>query len=172
MINRERIAPKVNTIHLTYSICSASKTKPEEMIKGGINFISLVNSLEKQGYRVKIDILFTTVSNGVTASVGITLKQYSQATNLLKLAFPLVHPAMLRRFAFKWLETTPELKETSFIVGYGTPLNYQVGTLDREKQHLLDRDIMLGKNSYYCNVYTAIQAKTVEDLARRMEIIK
>lgn len=172
MINRDRVAPKTNTIHLTYSICTASKTKPDDMIKGGINFISLVNSLEKQGYRVMIDIVFTTVSNGVTASVGITLKQYGQGTNLLKLAFPLVHPAMLRRFAFKWLETTPELKETSFIHGYGTPLNYAVGSLERERQHLKERDILLGKNSYYCNVYTALKAKTVEELAQRMEIIK
>lgn len=172
MINRERIKPKINTIHLIYSICSASKTTPEDMIKGGINFISLVNSLEKQGYRVMIDIVFTTVSNGTTASVSMNLKQYGQATNLLKLAFPLVHPAMLRRFAFKWLETTPELKERSFISGYGTPLNYVVGSLDREREYLKERDILLGKNSYYCNVYTAIQAKTVEELAKRMEIIK
>ncbi len=172
MINRDRIAPKVNTIHLTYSICTASKTTPDDMIKGGINFISLVNSLEKQGYRVKIDIIFTTVSNGTTASVLFTLKQYSQATNLLKLAFPLVHPAMLRRFAFKWLETTPELKEKSFTHGYGTPLNFVVNdNLERERQHLKDREIVNGNQSYYCNVYTALKAKTVEDLAKKMEIL-
>jgi hypothetical protein len=173
MINRDRIAPKINTIHLTYSICTASKTKPEDMIKGGINFISLVNSLEKQGYRVKIDVVFSTVSNGTTATVLFTLKEYSQATNLLKLAFPLVHPAMLRRFAFKWLETTPELKEHSFTHGYGTPLNYVVGhNLEKERKHLKDRDIIKGNNSYYCNVYTALKAKTVEELATRMEILK
>ena len=172
MINRDRIAPKTNTIHLTYSICTASKTTPDDMIKGGINFISLVNSLEKQGYRVKIDVIFSTVSNGTTASVLFTLKQYSQATNLLKLAFPLVHPAMLRRFAFRWLETTPELKEHSFTHGYGTPLNFVVNdNLDREREHLKEREIVQGNNSYYCNVYTALKAKTVEDLAKRMEIL-
>ena len=173
MINRDRIAPKTNTIHLTYSICTASTTKPQDMVKGGIMFISLVNSLEKQGYRVKIDIMFSTVSNGTTASVNINLKQYGQATNLLKLAFPLVHPAMLRRFAFKWLETTPELKEQSFTHGYGTPLNFVVNdNLEREREHLKEREIIVGKESYYCNVYTAMRAKTVEELAKKMEIIK
>jgi hypothetical protein len=172
MINRDRIAPKVNTIHLTYSICTASHTTPEDMIKGGINFISLVNSLEKQGYRVKIDIIFTTVENGTTASVSLTLKEYSQATNLLKLAFPLVHPAMLRRFAFKWLETTPELKEKGFLYGYGKPLNYVVNDkLEKEKQFLQEREIVKGNNSYYCNVYTALRSKSVEDLAKKMEIL-
>jgi hypothetical protein len=143
------------------------------MIKGGINFISLVNSLEKQGYRVKIDIIFSTVSNGTTASISMTLKEYGQATNLLKLAFPLVHPSMLRRFAFKWLETTPDLKENSFTFGYGTPLNHVVkDNLVKEREHLKARGIVQGNNSYYCNVYTALRAKTVEELATKMEILK
>jgi hypothetical protein len=173
MINRDRIAPKTNTIHLTYSIGASAKTSPDDMIKGGINFISLVNSLEKQGYRVKIDIIFSTVSNGTTASISMTLKEYGQATNLLKLAFPLVHPSMLRRFAFKWLETTPELKENSFTFGYGTPLNHVVkDNLIREREHLKARGIVQGNNSYYCNVYTALRAKTVEELATKMEILK
>lgn len=173
MINRERQAPKQKTIHLTYSFCAMAKTKTAEMIKGGINFISLVNSLEKQGYRVKIDAIFTTVSGQTTAAMIVNLKEYGQQTNLLKLAFPLVHPAMLRRFAFKWLETTPELKDKSFVYGYGTPLNYVLdNNADREREYLKENQIITGKNSYYCNVYQAIKAKDIQELAKSMEIIK
>lgn len=173
MINRERLAPKQKTIHLIYSFCAAAKTGPNDLIKAGINFISLVNSLEKQGYRVKIDIIFSTKSGETTAAMLVNLKEYSQATNLLKLAFPLVHPAMLRRFAFKWLETTPELKDKSFIHGYGMPLNFVFNdNLRAEREYVTKHEILKGKNSYYCNLYTALKARDVKDLAERMEIVK
>jgi hypothetical protein len=173
MINRHKVAPKAKTIHLTYSICAAAKTTTNDMIKGGIMFISLVNSLEKQGYRVKIDVIFSTIENGTAAAVTVTLKDYDQQTNLLKLAFPLVHPSMLRRFCFKWLETTPELREKGFVYGYGLPLNFAFNQdLKRERDFLKDNGILKGDNSYYCNVYEAIRAKNIEALAERMEITK
>lgn len=173
MINKERKAPKKNTIHLTYSFCASAVTKPDDLIRGGINFISLVNSLEKQGYRVKIDAIFTTVESKTVASCIVNLKEYGQRTNLLKLAFPLVHPSMLRRFAFKWLETTPELKDTSFTLGYGIPLNARMNdNLKRERKFLTDNGILKGDNSYYCNVYEAMRSNSVEELASKLEIIK
>ncbi|HSX39120.1 MAG TPA: hypothetical protein VLI92_00830 [Candidatus Saccharimonadales bacterium] len=173
MINREKIAPKTKTIHLTYSFCAAAKTSTNDMIKGGVNFISLVNSLEKQGYRVKIDLCFTGVANKTAAAFTVNLKQYGQQINLLKLAFPLVHPAMLRRLAFKWIETTPTLKEKDFLSGYGTPLNYFVGqSLEREREFIKEHGIIKGENSYYCNVYTALNAANIEQLAAAMQIIK
>lgn len=173
MINKEKQAPKTKMIHLTYSICAAAKTSKEDLIKGGVNFLGLVNSLEKQGYRVKIDIIFTTVVNKTAAAVVINLKEYDQQTNLLKLAFPLVHPAMLRRFCFKWLETTPELKDKDFIQGYGVPLNYIVhNDAQKEREFLKTNGIIKGENSYYCNVYQSMKTGNVEQLARKMEIVK
>jgi hypothetical protein len=173
MIRRDRITPKTKTIHLLYSFCGASKTKPEQLITGGINFISLVNSLEKQGYRVKIDVIFTTVTGETVASFITNLKQYDQQTNLLKLAFPLVHPAMLRRLSFKWLETVPELKDRNYIDGYGTPLNFVMNDdINRETDFLKEHEIVKGENVYYCNVYQSIKAKNVEALADVMKITK
>lgn len=174
MINREKQAAKAKTILLTYSFCAAAQTSTNDMIKGGINFISLVNSLEKQGYRIKIDILFASLVPKTAAAFSITVKEYDQQTNLLKLAFPLVHPAMLRRFAFKWLETTPNLKDQNFPNGgYGTPLNYAVSNdIRKEREFLENSDILKSENSYYCNVYTAMRAKNIEELAKKMNIVK
>jgi hypothetical protein len=174
MINRERVAPKTKTIHLIYSFCAAAKTKTADLIKGGINFISLVNSLEKQGYRVKIDIVFATTENNTTACMTVNLKEYGQQVNLLKLAFPLVHVSMLRRFSFRWLETAPGLteRERGFTYGYGMALNFKFnGDLRRERDFLRDNDIIKGENSYYCNVYTALRAGSVEELAAKMDIV-
>lgn len=173
MINREKVVPKTKTIHLTYSFCASAKTSKDDLIKGGINFISLVNSLEKQGFRVKIDVCSIAVTSKTVASFTVNIKEYDQQTNLLKLAFPLVHPAMLRRFAFKWLETTPDLKDNDFTVGYGTPLSYVLNYDSiKERDFLQENEILKTHNSYYCNVYTALRAKNIEELAERMEIIK
>ena len=173
MINREKVTPKTKTIHLTYSFCASSVTRTSDLIKGGINFISLVNSLEKQDYRVKIDAIFSTMENRTISTFTVNLKEYDQQINLLKLAFPLVHPGMLRRFAFKWLETTPDLKETAFQRGYGKPLSYVMNdNLKKERLFLEENGILKGKNSYYCNVYTALRAYDVKELAEQMEIVK
>lgn len=173
MINKERQAPKTKTIHLTYNFGAAAATSKEDMIKGGINFISLVNSLEKQGYRVKIDICFTAIVPKTAAAFTVTLKEYGQQINLLKLAFPLVHPAMLRRFAFKWLETTPELKDSNFTAGYGTPLNFVMrDNARKEREFLIEHSILKSEKSYYCNVYQALKAANIEELAEQMNITK
>lgn len=173
MINKERQMPKTKTIHLTYSFCAAAKTTTAEMIDAGINFISLVNSLEKQGYRVKIDIIMAMQEGTTTAAMIVNLKEYGQQTNLLKLAFPLVHPSMLRRFGFKWLETTPELKDRNFIWGYGKALNFVFGgNLDKERDFLKKHEIIKGENSYFCNIYTALKSKNVQDLAEKLKIVK
>ena len=173
MINKEKQAHKANTIHLFYGISTASAISPNDMVKGGINFISLVNSLEKQGYRVKIDILSNFATNKTFSSFSVNVKEYGQKLNLLKLTFPLVHPSMLRRIAFKWLETNLELKDKDFTMGYGTPLahlmNYDVM---KESDYLKDHGIIKNDNTFYCTVYSAMKARDIESLAKTIGITK
>jgi hypothetical protein len=171
MINREPIQQRRSkTIHLTYSFCASGSVSPSTLIKGGINFISLVNSLEKQGYRVKIDIFFLTVSDKSAVGFSLNVKQYGQRLNLLKLTFPLVHPAMLRRIAFRYLETAPELKDMEYQMGYGMPLPIAVGSGEGEREFLKEHSMLAGENKYYCNVIEASEADGIEGLAEVMNI--
>lgn len=166
MINREKVQYKQKNIHLIYSFCALSDVTTEEIIKAGINFISLVNSLEKQGYRVKIDTIFGSHAGNTAALFTVNLKQYEQSLNMLKLTFPLVHPAMLRRISFKWLETLPDLKEKSYCHGYGTVLRVALGNnIDKERDFLKTNNIIKNENSYYIDVYQAFKANNVEELA-------
>ena len=173
MINKEKQAHKAKTIHLIYSTSASSMIKPEDMITGGINFISLVNSLEKQGYSVKIDLINNFTTNSTLASFTVNLKEYGQKLNLLKLTFPLVHPAMFRRIGFKWLETTPELKDKNMSNGYGTPLSY-IFNYDplKEAQYLRDHGIIKKDNTFFCTVYTAMKNDTPQELAQAKCITK
>jgi hypothetical protein len=173
MLNKEKQVHKAKTIHLLYSTGASSLVKPENMITGGINFISLVNSLEKQGYRVKIDILNTFTTDRTLATFTVNVKEYGQKLNLLKLTFPLVHPGMFRRIGFKWLETTPELKDTAMAGGYGTPLSYLMDyDPQKESQYLRDHGIIKKDNTFFCSVYTAMHNETPQELAQAIGITK
>jgi hypothetical protein len=175
MINKEKQAYRSKTIHIIYSFCVLGNVTTDEIIKAGINIIGLINSLEKQGYRIKLDTIFTSVSNNntYTASMLVNLKEYGQTLNLLKLAFPLVHPSMLRRIAFKWLETTPDNNEKSYVNGYGKTLgNTYNNDAKKEKEFLIKNGILKGDNVFYTNAYEAMKYNDIEELAKCMEIIK
>ena len=85
MINREKQISKNKTIHLIYSFGASSNVKPSDMIKGGINFISLVNSLEKQGYRVKIDVMTTFTESKTLGVMTVNVKEYGQKLKSIKI---------------------------------------------------------------------------------------
>lgn len=173
MINRQKTPNRSKNIHLTYSFCALANVTTDELIKGGINFISLVNSLEKQGYRAKIDIMFCSVVKKSTAAFTVTVKEYGQNLNLLKLAFPLVHPAMLRRITFKWLETMPTVTDKEFAAGYGQTVSYVCkNDGNKERAFLENAGILKGENNFYCNVYQAFESKDIESLATKMNLTK
>lgn len=175
MLNRQKRPNKSKTIHLTYNFGATANVNTGEIIQAGINFISLVNSLEKQGYRVKIDTIFAAVTTNrgphSLAACTLTLKEYDQQLNLLKLAFPLVHPAMLRRVSFKWLETSPGITDKEFIHGYGTTLGVLLGNnIEKEREYLKENGML--KDSYYTNAYEAAHAQDINALAAKMNIVR
>jgi hypothetical protein len=173
MLNKEKSISKNKMIHLIYSFGASSNVKPHDLIKGGINFISLVNNLEKQGYRVKIDIATSFTSSKTLAFMTVNVKEYQQKLNLLKLTFPLVHPSMFRRISFKWLETTPENKDDSFTMGYGKPLSALFNKdAQKEAEYLKEIGVIKNRNTYYLSVYNAMAGDNLETLARDIGIIK
>lgn len=173
MYKRENEPIKKKTIHLMYGFSAVGRTKPTDLIQGGTMFLSLVNSLEKQGFRVKIDIMRCTTSSSKSAiGYTCTLKEYNQGLNLLKLCYPLVHPSMLRRTSFRWCETLPNLKDRAYRESYGQTLYIRMGqNSDKERAFLKNHNI-LKKDVYYCNVYEAIDAENIQELAKKMGLIQ
>jgi hypothetical protein len=174
MINRKPQPMKAKTIHLMYGFSAIGNVRDSELIKGGTMFLQLVNSLELSGYRVKIDIIrCTTTSEKSAIGYTCTVKEYSQQLNLLKLCFPLVHPAMLRRISFRWCETLPNLTDYGYRGGYGSSL---IARMDfdgnKERDFLKEHKVITSDNQYYCNVYEAKSAKDVNELMKIMNITK
>ena len=52
----------------------------------------------------------------------VKLKNYTQPLNLYKIQFPIIASDFHRRIFFRIKETNPDIKEHSWIDGYGTPI--------------------------------------------------
>jgi ssDNA-binding Zn-finger/Zn-ribbon topoisomerase 1 len=169
-VNKPEVA---KTLHLKYGFSAVANVRAKDLLKGGTMFVALVNSLELQGYRIKIDVVRCTTSS-TTNAIGYTctLKEYNQQLNLLKLCYPLAHPSMLRRTSFRWCETFPNLTDKGY-TGYGASLVARLRhDNDAEKAFLRKHGVLKGKYEYYCNVYEAMKSKTVQELADKMGLFQ
>lgn len=122
MRQRQRQPKKVKTIRIVYDQCQNANTSAMTLKQSGTSVLCLVYALEKAGYRVKFDLLpFASQSRDECAISLINLKDFRQPLDLLKLSFPITHPAMFRRFGFTWLETVENLGP--FYIGFGNHID-------------------------------------------------
>lgn len=173
MYKRENTPEKKKTIHLLYGFSALGDVRPDSLIKGGTMFLSLVNALEKQGFRIRIDVIrCTTTSKTNAIGYTCTLKEYNQGLNLLKICYPIACPSMLRRTSFRWCETLPNLNDYGYQNSYGTSLFARLDKNSTKEREFLKKHKVLKQDMYYCNVYEAIAARTVEQLSKVMGITK
>lgn len=146
MIKTDRTPSKVKAVTLTYAISVNCQWSVEEITKCGITALNIVNDLEMEGYRVALNVEFMCAkSNKEISIVTVKVKDWRQPMDIKKLAFPIVNPAMFRRFGFRWLETCPQVTDSSYRGGYGKPLSND----SYESQLKIYNDNgVLGKNEY------------------------
>lgn len=96
----------------------------QEMIKQeSAKVLNLINTLERRGYRVNLYV--TIASNKYEEYTHVTqvcVKKASQRLNIKQVAFPLVHPSMLRRIWLRTIEVDPWCNGKGFKYGYGAPV--------------------------------------------------
>lgn len=120
----ERNVNKVKAISIYYDGTCNCMVNGEELTKAGETVFSLVYLMELNGYRVQLDYgVFAAREEGEECICNITLKEWKQGLDALKLSFPLTSPAMFRRFGFKWAEVAPGVTKSSWRHGYGRHLN-------------------------------------------------
>lgn len=119
MINQKVVTKKQKVITITknisYSACVSNKTIERESIK----VLQLVNNLEKQGYRVILNVTFIARKGDVILCNKTRIKNASERLNLSKVSFPMVHSSYLRRILFRWMERF-EYTTKPFDTTYGT----------------------------------------------------
>ena len=135
----ERTPQKVKAVSLVFDCCVSCMTDAETMVKAGCTILEAVYALEASGYRVKLDLsLYSTESDGQKIACMVTLKEWQNHLDLLKLSFPLTSPSMFRRFGFKWAEGIEGVK-SRHVYGYGHIMSdEQIKSLLRENGYKID----------------------------------
>lgn len=122
MVNRKMVPVKQKVITLTKSISYSCGIKTEQIVEESVKAMMIVKKLEAQGYRVNLNVMMGGIERGLKLITKIRIKSSGEKLNISKLAFPLVHPSMLRRLMFRFIEVYPKVTK-SFVNGYGSPVH-------------------------------------------------
>lgn len=122
MINQKVTTKKQKIITITKNVSYSASVKKEVIEAESIKVLQLVNNLEKQGYRVVLNVVCIVIRENVAICNKVRIKNANERLNLSKVSFPMVHPSYLRRIIFKWIETF-EYTTKLFDKTYGIPIS-------------------------------------------------
>lgn len=130
MITKKMVPMKQKVVTLNKSLNYSSRVKTEQIVEESIKAFRIIQKLESQNYRVNLNLVIGASgsmwnSSGEKYFIKIRLKSANEKLNISKLSFPLVHPSMLRRLYFRFIEVHPPVSK-SFLHGYGSPQSSQV----------------------------------------------
>ena len=152
MINAQTAAKKSKVLSIVYDVTGSGMLDSESYIKAGITICTIINTLEANGYRVSLKVIFKNSEKYSQRTIAaINLKDWRQPLDLKKLTFPLCHPSMQRRLGFKWLETQPDLTDTGYQSGYGRS-STAANSYDRLEADLRKNKV-LGEHDRYITIY-------------------
>lgn len=122
MVSKKMTPVKQKVITLNKSIDYNGGVDADQIIEESIKAMQIVKKLEAQGYRCNLNIVLGTAAGYPEKQfiVKVRIKSANEKMNISKLAFPLVHPSMLRRLFFRFIEVYPNITK-SFVSGYGRP---------------------------------------------------
>ena len=120
MVTKKMVPVKQKVITLNKSINYSGGVSSDRIIEESIKAMQIVKKLEAQGYRCNLNIVLGTTAGLKQFVVKVRIKSANEKLNVSKLAFPLVHPSMLRRLFFRFIEVYPNVTK-AFVGGYGIP---------------------------------------------------
>lgn len=136
MVSSKMVPVKQKVINITKLFNYNGGISSDKIINESIKVMQLVKKLEAQGYRVNVDVAFGSSAGGREIAASIRVKSANERLQVSKLAFPLVHPSMLRRLMLRYIEVNNNVTR-SYVHGYGAPVQ-------REKmQKLLPDSIVI-----------------------------
>lgn len=123
MINHKVVTKKQKVITITKNISYSAYVRKETIEEESVKVLQLVNNLEKQGYRVILNVTLISKSRkgNIILCNKVRIKNASERLNLSKVSFPMVHSSYLRRIMFRWIETF-EYTTKQFDNNYGVPV--------------------------------------------------
>lgn len=141
MVNKKQVPVKQKVITLNKDISYAARVTKEEIVESSTKALQIIKKLEAQGYRVNLNIIWGDAEGNEKILTKVRIKNASERLNISKVAFPLVHPSMLRRLFFRYLEIHPDIKDKRWIGGYGCPMQNDELLKHTKGEYLLPRII-------------------------------
>lgn len=122
MLSKKMVPIKQKVVTLNKSIDYNGGVSANQIIEESIKAMQIVKKLESQGLRVNLNIVLGSAAGYPEKQfvMKIRIKSANERLNISKLAFPLVHPSMLRRLFFRFVEVYPKFTK-AFVGGYGRP---------------------------------------------------
>lgn len=155
MMNKKQVLIKQKVVTLTKSISYNCGYTTEKIVEESIKALKIVQKLESQGYRVNLNIISCLKDKkGYNFYVKVRIKNSSQKLNIKQVAFPLVHPSMLRRLFFRFIEVYPTIPKT-YNVSYGYP-NTNVNDI---------KETALKENEYYIPEKIDVDIDKIKDIS-------
>lgn len=105
----------------------------DDMIIAGAKIASAICSLEKSGIRINLYIGATVEKKGQKLTCLVKIKNAGAPLNKLRITYPIVNPAFLRRHYFRWMETCQSNLKKDFSRCYGTPVNLDASIIPDSK---------------------------------------
>ena len=124
MITRRDTQEKARVLSIAYNIGVSCSISAENMMHAAAKFVSAAMQIEAGGIRLNISTCDFSEKDETRWGFDVRIKSAGQAFDVLKMAFPLAHPSMLRRISFKHTEITAGVPKSA-VSGYGRPLNTQ-----------------------------------------------
>lgn len=122
MVSYKMVPVKQKIVNITKLLNYHGGISSETIIDESIKVLQIVKKLEAQGYSVNVNVAFGSSKNGRNIAASIRIKNANERLNVSKLAFPMVHPSMLRRLMFRYIEVTPNATN-GYAKGYGAPVS-------------------------------------------------
>ena len=123
MVNKKTIIKKQPVITIVKNIGYNSNVDSETIMEQSVKALQIIQTIENSGTRVNLDLIKYTSGIKQNMVTRIRIKNAGERLNISKMAFPLIHPSMLRRIMFAHVETCRELRDNSYSGGYGRSMN-------------------------------------------------
>ena len=124
MVSHKMVPVKQKVINITKLFNYNSSVSSNKIVDESIKVMQVVKKLEVQGYRVNVDVAFGSGADGRQVGATIRIKSADERLNVSKLAFPLVHPSMLRRLMFRYIEVNKNVTK-GYVYSYGSPVTWE-----------------------------------------------
>lgn len=118
MVSRKMQPMKQKIITINKSITYIANVTTDQIIEQSIKALAIIKKLENQNYRCNLNIILGVETGEKGYIVKVRIKSANERLNINKLSFPLVHPSMLRRLFFRFIEVYPNVPR-GFRCGYG-----------------------------------------------------